>query len=114
MRVLEQVVLVHRFNRPYECQSEPVIDYELIRDVCYKYSLRSQANFMREPALAFLMAHFCVVGQRLLHKKHKFSQIPTGERMVLEAHAMYEVALAAMDEKVETKVYANYLKRVNV
>lgn len=114
MRVLEQVVLVHRFNRPYECQSEPVIDYELIRDVCYKYSLRSQANFMREPALAFLMAHFCVVGQRLLHKKHKFSQITTGERMVLEAHAMYEVALAALDEKVETKVYANYLKRVNV
>jgi hypothetical protein len=34
--------------------------------------------------------------------------------MVLEAHAMYEVALAALDEKVETKVYANYLKRVNV
>jgi hypothetical protein len=59
LRILEQVVFCHRFNKNDCYLAPPLIDYALIRDPLYKYSKQAQEAFFEVPVLTFLFGFFC-------------------------------------------------------
>lgn len=59
LRIFEQVVFCHRYNRQDPYMFPPLLSYDVIRDPMYKYSKQAQDTFLQIPVLAFLIAWFC-------------------------------------------------------
>lgn len=63
MRILEQVLFCHRFNKGDSFLAKPLIEYSVIRDPLYKYSNSAKETFFNVPVLTFLFAWFCQAEQ---------------------------------------------------
>lgn len=58
--LLKLVTLSHRYNKGDELLANPVIPFEQIRDIAYKFSERAKDRFFEQPLLAFMFAWFSV------------------------------------------------------
>lgn len=63
MRILEQVLFCHRYNKGDSFLAKPLLEYSVIRDPLYKYSNSAKETFFSVPVLTFLFAWFCQADQ---------------------------------------------------
>ena len=63
---LEQALLTilhsHRYKKAERCQDYEGIDFSIIRDVLYRYTLEARDRFFAGPFFSFLFSHFCAHG----------------------------------------------------
>ena len=60
IKAVMTVLMSHRYKKEHECLVE--LDFSIVRDCLYTYSVEARERFMRVPIFAFLFHHYCSKG----------------------------------------------------
>jgi|LauGreDrversion4_2_1035121.scaffolds.fasta_scaffold348717_3 hypothetical protein len=88
LRILEQVLFCHRYNKGDTFLAKPLLDYAIIRDPLYKYSNAAKDTFFQVPVLTFLFAWFCQADEArvfMLERGEESQTADFGEQLLSEA-----------------------------
>lgn len=74
VELLKLLVFSHRHKKNDEYLSDPLIDFELVRDPMYKYSHQAQEKFFNFATFAFLFAWFAADPAAQSFSEKKFAE----------------------------------------